>query len=287
MDAGGGINVAWISQQFTALSSIHLLGRGGQKLVFGATHPAQGEVVLKVISPSQDIETTAREILAVSRVGSPRVPQILEQGQLATPIGTCIWLIERRVVGETARDLLAVGPFAPPDLVRLGFHVLEALVAAERVNIVHRDVKPDNILRDTVGDYWLIDFGIARHLDLQSLTATAAPFGKVTWGYSPPEQCRNIKPNIDARADLFALGVTLFECATGANPFRARASNHLEILRRVESMPLPRLVLNLRAADSFADLVVTLTQKRRDHRPGTAAEAFEWMTEVYNAEFAV
>ncbi|HPD15431.1 MAG TPA: serine/threonine-protein kinase [Planctomycetota bacterium] len=284
MSGTGAIDVAWIRQQFPALSDVRLLGQGGQKLVFSGTHSVYGETVLKLISPRQDAEVTVREILAVTRVGSPRVPQILEHGKLATPIGGYVWLIERRIGGHTVRDMLRLGPLIPRRVLRLGLHVLEALVAAERVNIVHRDVKPDNIICDPAGDYWLIDFGIARHLDLQSLTATAAPFGKVTWGYSPPEQCRNMKPDIDSRADLFALGVTLFECATGSNPFRTGAADLLEVLRRVETMPLPRLALGLRAAGSFADLVLTLTQKRRDHRPGSAAEALEWLTEIHNAE---
>jgi serine/threonine-protein kinase len=83
------------------------------------------------------------------------------------------------------------------------------VVAAEAVSIVHRDVKPANIIVDPQGEFWLIDFGVARHLDLDSLTATAAPGGCGTIGYAPAEQCRNDKPDIDARADLFALGVTL------------------------------------------------------------------------------
>jgi eukaryotic-like serine/threonine-protein kinase len=90
-----------------------------------------------------------------------------------------------------------------------------------------------------------IDFDIARHLRLESLTATAAAFGQFTWGYAPPEQCRNIKAQIDARSDLFALGVTLYECATGSNPFRKGARDPLEILSRIEGMPLPPLSLSI------------------------------------------
>jgi serine/threonine protein kinase len=104
-------------------------------------------------------------------------------------------------------------------VLRLGLHVLEALERAETVQIVHRDVKPDNIMCDGEGNFWLLDFGIARHLELSSLTPTASPFGKMTLGYAPPEQCRNVKGDIDSRADLFALGVTLHECATGRNGF--------------------------------------------------------------------
>jgi serine/threonine-protein kinase len=173
---------------------------------------------------------------------------------------------------------------SPKDVLRLGLHTLETLVAAEEKAIVHRDVKPDNIIRDPRGDFWLIDFGLARHLSLESLTATANVFGHATWGYAPPEQCRNFKQEIDARADLFALGVTLYECSTGTNPFRSGASSVLEVLHRVENDMLPRLSLDLSSADEFADFVTTLTQKRRDHRPRTAKEAFGWMQEICEAE---
>jgi len=114
-------------------------------------------------------------------------------------------------------------PYEPPSaadryrrkpVLKLGLQVMEALERAERSQIVHRDVKPENIMQDSAGGFWLLDFGIARHLDLSSLTASGLPYRKMTLGYAPPEQCRNFKREIDSRADLFALGVTMHECAT-------------------------------------------------------------------------
>jgi len=179
---------------------------------------------------------------------------------------------------------LANGPFDIPDLLRLALHVSEALVAAEAVSIVHRDVKPENLIVDGTGSCWLIDFGLARHLGLESLTATANVFGNVTWGYAPLEQCRNLKQEIDARADLFAMGVTLYECATGENPFRDGARDVLEVLQRVERSNLPRLQLSFHSASDFADLVATLTQRRRIHRPQSAREAHEWIKDICDTE---
>src|SRR5690606_10231964 len=103
------------------------------------------------------------------------------------------------------------------DVVRLSLHTLETLAAAETANVVHRDVKPGNIISCTDGSFWLIDFGIARHLNLHSLTDSNQLWGKGTPGYAPPEQMRNAKPSIDGRSDLFALGVTIYEAASGAN----------------------------------------------------------------------
>lgn len=278
------IDLRWLEQQFPDLKNLAPLSQGGQKLVLSADHPADGPVVLKLIQPTQDLETTNRELLAIDQVNSPRVPRVIERGKLTTPIGECVWFREQRVAGSSLRQLLQHGPFAAADVLRLGLHVLETLVAAESVHIVHRDVKPDNIIRDANGENWLLDFGLARHLTLTSLTLTGNPFGKMTLGYAPPEQCRNVKGEIDARADLFATGVTVYECATGSNPFRAGARDHLEILRRVDSLILQPLNLAIKETQSFSDLLSAMTQKRRDHRPATVSEAHDWMVDICRSE---
>jgi serine/threonine-protein kinase len=270
--------------QFPDLSNIAPLNSGGQKIVFEARHPNDGNVVLKLINPGQPNETTDREVLAVQIVQSPRVPRILGQGRIQTPIGELVWLREQRVIGQTVRQALNGGAFAKRALLRLGLHVLEALARAEEAQIVHRDVKPDNVMLDGSGDYWLLDFGIARHLTLQSLTGTGQIWGKFTLGYSPPEQMRNLKPQIDSRADLFALGVTLHECATGRHPFRQPPASDLEILKRVETLTLAPLALTFPTANEFRDLVDAMTQKRRDLRPSSVQEALGWMQEICTKE---
>lgn len=275
---------AWVRQTFPELSQVVPLSSGGQKQVLAAQHQSHGEVVLKLLRPPVDLEVVRREILAVQTIASPRVPRILEQGVSPSQWGDVVWLIEERVHGVTLRQVLQGGPLAPVDVLRLGRDICEPLVAAETAQIVHRDVKPENIIRSPDGHYWLIDFGLARHLGLTSLTATALPWGKLTVGYSPPEQFRNQKRAIDARCDLFALGVTLFESATGANPYYLGAPDALEILRRVERQPLPRLSLGLRTSPDLEDLVFAMTQRRREHRPRSAREVAQWLDDICTRE---
>lgn len=284
MSPFAAIDLAWLKQQFPDLTNLTPLNSGGQKQVFAADHATDGAVVLKVIHPHQHIEATRREALAAGQLSTHRVPQILDAAFLATPLGQCVWFRERRVQGDSVRDLIQRGPFSKVPLLKLGLQTLEILVAAEKLRIVHRDVKPDNLICDANGDYWLIDFGLARHLDLTSLTATAAVFGKYTPGYAPPEQFRNRKLEIDARCDLFGLGVTLYEAATGANPYTDGARDPLEVFRRVQGPPLPALRLSFPSAQDFGDLVSALTQPRRDHRPATAREAYDWMKTICDAE---
>ena len=275
------LDVNWLAARFPNLSSLQAIGSGGFKVVYSCHHQSHGSVVLKIIQAGQDIETIRREIIAVNQVNSTRVPRVLETGSMDIPnVGTCIWFLEKRVSGSTLRQVLANDPLTTTDLLKLGLQTLEVLAESECAQIVHRDVKPENIMYDNQGEYWLLDFGIARHLTLDSLTATARPFGKFTMGYAPPEQMRNMKSDIDCRADLFALGVTLYESATGANPFVYGARDDLEKIRRVEQMPLPRLSLTFSAASDFASLIEAMTQKRRHHRPDTIADAMAWMQDI-------
>jgi serine/threonine-protein kinase len=274
----------WVQAAFPQLQNIAILAKGGQKLVFAAEHPSDGDVVLKIIHPNQPVETVRREILAVNTVQSPRVPPIFEAGLVTTPMGQCIWLREQRILGLSLRDRLALGTLSPTEVLKLTLNVLEALEQAERVNIVHRDVKPENIMIDTNGDYWLLDFGIARHLSMTPLTATANPWGKFTLGYAPVEQYRNFQKDINSQADLFALGITIYECATGKHPFRDGAANDLEVIRRIENTVLAPLLLPIKASASFKDLLSSMTQKKRNHRPASIADALVWIQEIIKAE---
>lgn len=274
------VDLAWLQAQFADIANLASLNKGGQKLVFSGAHAGDGAVVLKLILPGQDIERTRREILAVTRIGSARVPKILAEGTVTIPTGeNVVWLREQRIDGHSLREVLKQRTLDRGELCRLGVQILEALAAGERVRIVHRDVKPENIMVDVAGNFWLLDFGIARHLDLVSRTATAAG-GIGTAGYAPPEQYRNLKKEIDGRCDLFALGVTMAECATGVHPFLTGARSFRDVAMKIETKPLPPLTIPGDVGEELKDFIHTLMQRRPDHRPATAAEALQWITEI-------
>ncbi len=276
------VDPSWLALQFPCLTNLQPLAAGGQKQVYTATHANDGEVVIKLIHPGADPARTERELEAATKVQARRVPHIFEHGQLTGNTGTIIWFREKYIPGEVLSTRIRTGTLSHHELLRLALHVSETLVAAEAVSIVHRDVKPANIIVDLRGEFWLIDFGVARHLDLESLTATAALGGCGTIGYAPGEQCRNDKPDIDARADLFALGVTLYEAATGRNPHVDGARDRFEVMRRVSTQQLPRLGGSL--PNEFADLVATLAQPNLVHRCQTAHEAHEWIRDLCERE---
>jgi len=276
------VDLEWLARQFPDLSNLRALAAGGQKEVFTAAHPNDGEVVVKLMHPGADPARTERELEATTEVQAPRMPSIFDHGKITGNTGTIFWFREQRIHGDVLSARIRDRTLSYHELLRLALHVSETLVAAEAASIVHRDVKPANIIVDPSGEYWLIDFGLARHLDLESLTATAAPGGCGTLGYAPAEQCRNDKPDIDARADIFALGVTLYEAATGRNPYVEGARDRFEIIRRASERQLPQLGRPL--PDGFADLVATLAQPNLVHRCQTAQEAHEWIKELCDLE---
>ncbi|MEO1129869.1 MAG: protein kinase, partial [Planctomycetota bacterium] len=186
------IDLGLVHREFPEIKEAARLGRGGFKEVFSGRHESDGLVVLKLILPGkQDTDQLAREVDACSSVDCDRVPRVYAHGQVDTELGALLWIREQRIVGQSLDDVLRQAPLSDRECMRMSLHVGGALAAAEQVNIVHRDVKPGNIMKDESG-YWLLDFGIARHLDLESLTSTKAMWGKGTPGYAPPEQWRAI-----------------------------------------------------------------------------------------------
>ena len=274
------VDVRWIAQRFPELSDLVPLAQGGQKIVFSAVHENEGEVVLKLLLRESGFDRLEREILAAKLVACDRVPRIYATGSLSSPLGERIWVREERVHGETLRTSLRSGPLGFDDVLRLGVQLLDILVVAEAHRLVHRDIKPENVMVDPQGDFWLLDFGLARHLDLESLTATHHRYGVGTLGYSAPEQMRNRKREIDSRSDLFALGVVLYECTCGRNPFLDGARDGLEVLRRVERQHLPRLQHADDANGEFADFMAALTQKYPSQRPSSVKDAKLWIEEI-------
>lgn len=276
------VDLTWISGQFPNLSDIELIAAGGQKWVFKCTNPEHGLCVLKLFKPGRE-NRLDREIEAVFRLAKLNIASIYDINLIDSPIGQLAWVLEQYIQGLPLSELLKRGPLDEDQLLRITFGLLKATAAAEEVDVVHRDIKPDNIIIDNDGNPWLLDFGIARILDLESRTATDARFGPHTLGYGAPEQCRNRKSEIDGRTDLFAIGVVLYEGATGVNPFLENARDRFEILNRVEYMALPPLRLPWDHDGSFSNLISALTQKYPYQRPRSCDEALGWIDDILTA----
>jgi serine/threonine-protein kinase len=271
---------ALLAAQIPALTNITFVTGGGQKSVYQATHAPHGFVALKVFGDLADPQRSQREIDAVKNIACAHVPQIYETGVITGGPKPYMWLIEEWLMGDTLRSRLATGAQTDAVILLVAREVLFVLSEAEKKHIVHRDVKPENILLATNNSKcWLLDFGISRHLDLTTITA-AGGLGPCTPGYAPPEQIQNYKDKLDGRADLFALGVTLYECLMGVNPYTEGTVDPGERMRRTLARDLPRPTREIDASGQFSGLVKVMSSRRRSLRPRTAMKAYDWLRTI-------
>ena len=234
------------------------------------------DVFVKVLHPhlAQDEDLRARfarEAKAVARLDHPHLVRIYEVGEDREE-GP--YMILEWVKGETlANRITRAGKLTPNEIRSLAVSLFSALEILHRSGILHRDVKPDNILCGEDGAIKLTDFSLALLQDAPKLTHHSAVVG--TPAYLAPELARGKQP--DSKSDMFASGVTLYESATGTNPFAS--SNLMESLRRVrEEEPELNRDEVLALDESVRKLVTSCISKEPDQRP-TASHAISLLGE--------
>lgn len=196
---------------------LELIGQGGMGEVWKAYDTATDRVVAIKVLPAhlaqdkQYLERFRREAQAAARLNSPHVVPIHTYGNVDGRLFVDMRLIE----GRDLETVLRSGPLEPERAVRIVEQVARALQAAHRVGLIHRDVKPSNVLLDDDDFAYLIDFGIARSVNDIRLTTTGSMIG--TWFYMAPERLGD--GAVDARVDIYALACVLHECLTGNRPF--------------------------------------------------------------------
>jgi serine/threonine-protein kinase len=195
------------------------IGHGGAARVFLALDRNGSEVALKVLHPELQAgiqaERFLREIRIASTLSHPRIAGILDSGQR----GWIVYFVMPFIQGATLRTALQQVRHLPvADAIRIGDELLDALGAAHRHRVVHRDVKPDNLIVSPNGMV-LVDFGIARAIEAAAtdrVTASGVAVG--TAAYMSPEQAR-ADETMDPRSDLYSTACLLFECLAGQPPF--------------------------------------------------------------------
>ena len=185
-----------------------------------------------------------------------------------------VFYVMSYVEGRTLADLLqAQGPLDPLLVAQLVLPVLEALEHAHSLGIVHRDIKPDNVLLETAsGRPLLVDFGIAKCLDGVA-THTQAGFVVGTPLYMSPEQALG-RDTVDARADLYAFGAMVFQLLTGAPPFEGKTSQEIVGKHLTEPVPVPSH-LNARIPKWMSDVIVCCMAKDPSDRYASAGHVIE------------
>ena len=203
---------------------VELLGRGGMGEVWRAHDTVTNRTVaIKLLPPHLADDDTfvqrfRREAEAAARLNNPHIIPIHNYGEIDGRLYVDMRLIE----GRDLQAVLADGPLEPGRAVRIVEQVAKALHAAHKVGLVHRDVKPSNILVDEDDFAYLIDFGIARGADETRLTGTGSHDRQLA--YMAPERLQ--AGQVDARSDIYALACVLYECLTGSHArFRETLSN--------------------------------------------------------------
>jgi eukaryotic-like serine/threonine-protein kinase len=214
------------------------IGQGGDARVFLAYDQAGQKVALKILHPellqSVAAERFLREIRLISRLHHPRIARLLESGEQDWFVYLAMDFIE----GPTLREVLGRGrKVSVPDTLRLACDLLDALDHAHQLGVVHRDVKPENVVISPGRGAVLLDFGIARAIYTSvSKEITRAGLTVGSSSYMSPEQI-NGEQQIDGRSDLYSLGCVLFECLSGRPPFVWRKEAVVLQLHLTEPVP--------------------------------------------------
>jgi formylglycine-generating enzyme required for sulfatase activity len=213
-----------------------------------------------------------REAMAAAALNHPNVVQIYDFGE--APGGVCYYVMEL-VDGLSFGDYLGRGEaFSEREVIEVGREVTLALRAAHRAGIVHRDIKPDNLMLNSEGSVKLADLGLARVCDLDSdvsLTVTGMSVG--TPLYMAPEQAQGEK-TVDHRADFYSLGATLFHLATGRPPFDGETAGAI-LAKQLREAPPDARAFNASLGSGFAELMGWMMAMRQADRPDTHAEILD------------
>jgi len=247
-----------------------LLGEGGMASVLVARKDGEpGEIALKVLKPryATDPQFTARflnEATIAGELRHPNIIRILDVGQE----GEAVYFAMPRLAASLAARLDQTPALEEAEVVRAARDVALGMAFAHAGGIIHRDIKPQNILFDAEGRAVLTDFGIAR-----AMAAYVSTTGKrLTIGtphYISPEQARGMP--LDGRTDVYALGVTMYRASTGELPFRA--SDWYELARlHVEEPPEPPRHRRPELSRAFERIVLTCMAKDREQRYADAAD---------------
>ena len=249
---------------------LQLLGQGGMGAVYKARDCELDRLVaLKVIRPDLASDESIlsrfkRELILAREITHKNVIRIFDLGNADGVKFITMEFVE----GQDLYSLTKDGrPFTLPEKVKIVLQVCRALDAAHSEGVVHRDLKPQNIMVEANGRVVVMDFGIARSMEQAGMTSTGAMIG--TPAYMSPEQAMGEK--VDTRSDLFALGVIFYELLTGKSPYEAETIVGLA-LKRIHERPQPPIERDPQVPQALSDVVLKCLAVELNQRYQTAQE---------------
>jgi eukaryotic-like serine/threonine-protein kinase len=247
---------------------LQLLGQGGMGAVYKARDVELDRMVaLKLIRPDlashpEILRRFKQELILAREVTHRNVIRIYDLGQASG----LRYITMEYVEGRDLRALLREkGKLTPEEAVPMFLQIAAALEAAHHAGVVHRDLKPQNIMVDKDGRVYVMDFGVARSLETPGMTQTGALMG--TPEYMSPEQAKGIK--VDARSDLFSLGIIFYEMLSGVSPFKADTAM-ATMFKRTQERALP--LAESGVPEALSDIVSKCLEIDPDKRFASARE---------------
>jgi len=235
------VSTSLIGRRLGKYEITELLGQGGMATVYKGYRPDIDRfVAIKVLPPHpgrnhQFIERFRLEARTIAQLQHPHILPMHDYGS----DGDILYLVMAYVDGGSLKDLIANGPVPLKDTEAILRQISSALDYAHRRNVIHRDIKPDNILLDDEGHALLADFGIVKIMvgdgETAGLTATGGVLG--TPAYMAPEQGQGV--GIDKHADIYSLGVIVYEMLTGQQPYQA--DTPMQVMLKHITEPVPSL----------------------------------------------
>lgn len=259
-----------IGQRIGQYEIIGLLGKGGMATVYRAQQTSIGrQVAVKVIEPhlaesDEFVKRFEREARIVAGLSHLHILKVFDFGEH----GTLVYLVMELLEGGSLADLIQRGPLSLETASRLLDQVASALDYAHKRGILHRDIKPQNVLLDSEGNAHLTDFGIAK-IVFETARLTAGGMAMGTPSYMSPEQFQDLP--LDSRADIYALGIMLFEMLTGKLPFVAKTPAEMGF-KHLQTPPPPIRELRPDLPFNVEGVIAKALAKNRDQRFSSAAE---------------
>jgi serine/threonine protein kinase len=239
---------------------------GSQKRVWRCAYQEKAYVLKALMADDATLRRVKREIQVMHTCTSVYLPKFgpLPLRELRLESGeTVLYFLEEYIDGMPLSSVHR--PMSPKDVVSLASCIAEALGILAQNRYVHRDVKPMNIIQRTRSDYVLIDAGIALDRDGAAITLAGDVVG--TPLYISPDQFKFPQKHLDSRADLFSLGLTLYECATGEHPFLNDDMPRADVIYNILHLEcFPPEHFNPTLPSLLSDIIMRLLQKDRDRR---------------------
>jgi len=255
------------------LAFLGAAGSGAFKQTYAVTGPL-GPCALKLIVGPIDPQRITREIDALRACDHPSICKLYAVGTITVADKIVVFLLEEFLAGGSLSEKVKGGLLGHRQGAAFGEQLSDALGHFAERQIVHRDIKPDNIMLRTDGTPVLVDLGLMRNLDKSSLTQTWLARGPGTPAFAPPEQLRNEKAMIDWRSDQFSLGVTLSLSILGMHPYTGTSQFDNVVETVGERRPHAAAFLDATAAANLG-VLRTMTAAWPIHRFAKPAQLIE------------